>query len=281
VTPLDDAVTQAPRTPGVYFFPGADRELLYDGKAADLRRRLGDHARDRSRTSDLRRRVLLDAVDRVYWEHSPDVASAMIRESDLIVTLKPAFNASHAEQAVDVYIGVRVSGGGPSFELVTDLPGAARAYGTFPHLAKGAFTPLAKQTKAGYQAFVRLVGAAGGSDTPPALHDFLSGRSARLVDELGGAVATLDVPVFTRAALERDVAQVRAFFELAPQRLRRLRLRHATPPGPVSGALMTALLEAEVRAVVGGFRPGIPAAGAGVWSARGARERQLRARIRG
>jgi hypothetical protein len=281
VNPFDDAVSRAPRTPGVYFFLGTDRELLYVGKAADLRRRLGDHARDRSRTSDLRRRVLLDAVDRVYWEQGPDVASAMIRESDLIVLLKPAFNASHAEQAVDLFIEVRVDGGRPSFGFVADPSGAARVYGTFPHLAKGAFTPLAKQTKAGYQAFVRLVGAASVSEVPPALHDFLSGRSARLLAELGAAVGTIDVPAFTRAALERDVVASRAFFDLAPQRVRRLRLRHAMPPGPVSGALMAELLTTEVRAVVGDFRPGVAAQGAGVWSARAARERQLRARVRG
>jgi predicted GIY-YIG superfamily endonuclease len=265
----------------VYFFLGADRELLYVGKASDLHRRLADHARDASRTSDLRQRVMLDAVDRVDWEQSPDVASAMIRESDLIVTLKPAFNASHAEQAVDLYVEARVDVGGPSFRFRADLSADARAYGTFPHLAQGAFTPLAKQTKAGYQAFLRLVGSAGGSAAPPALHDFLSGRSARLVDELGGAVATLDVPVFTRAALERDVVAARQFFELGPQRLRRLRLRHAIPAGPVTGALMAELLTIEVRAVIGDFVPGVAAQGAGVWSARAARERQLRARVRG
>jgi hypothetical protein len=49
VNPLDDAVAWAPRA---YYFLGADRELLYVGKASDLRRRLGDHARDVSRTGD-------------------------------------------------------------------------------------------------------------------------------------------------------------------------------------------------------------------------------------
>jgi hypothetical protein len=277
---FDDAIDRAPRAPGVYFFLGADRELLYVGKAANLHRRLADHARDRSRTSDLRRRVMLDAARYAYWEETADEPAAMIRESDLIVMLKPAFNASHAEQAVDLYVEMRLDGSGPSFRLAADPSDEARAYGTFPHLAKGAFTSLAKQTKAGYQGFLRLVGATGGSDVPPALHDFLSGRSVRLLDELGGAVATLDVPVFTRAALERDVVAARQFFELAPQRLRRLRLRHAIPAGPVSGASMAELLTTEVRAIVGDFVPGVAADGAGVWSARAARERQLRARVR-
>jgi hypothetical protein len=281
VSALDDAAARAPRTPGVYFFLGAERDLLYVGKAADLRRRLGDHARDRSRTSDLRRRVLLDAVDHVGWEQTPDAESAMIRESDLIVMLKPAFNASHAEQWVDLYVVVRVDAGRVSLGLSAQPSGADRVYGTFPHLAKGAFTSLAKQTKAGYEAFVRLVGAADVSEVGPALHDFLSGRSARLLDELRAAVGTIDVPVFTRAALERDVVGARAYFELAPHRLRRLRLRHSIPPGPVSGALMTEMLVAEVRAVIGAFVPGVAAEGAGVWSARAARERQLRARVRG
>jgi predicted GIY-YIG superfamily endonuclease len=281
VNPLGEAVARAPRAPGVYFFLAADRELLYVGKASDLRRRLGEHARDVSRTGDIRRHVMLDAVHRVEWEQSPDVASAVIREADLIVMLKPAFNASHAEQAIDLYVEVRGDARGLSLRLDADRAADGRAYGTFPHLAKGAFTSLAKQTKAGYQAFVRLVGATGSSDAPPAVHDFLSGRSARVLDELSGAVATLDAPVFTRAALEGDVVAARQFFELAPQRLRRLRLRHAIPAGPVSGALMAELLTAELRPVIGDFVPGVAAGGAGVWSPRAARERQLRARLRG
>jgi hypothetical protein len=44
---------------------------------------------------------------------------------------------------------------------------------------------------------------------------------------------------------------------------------------------MAELLTAELRAVNGDFVPGVAAGGDGIWSARAARERQLRARIRG
>jgi hypothetical protein len=281
VNPFEDAIARAPRTPGVYFFLGAERDLLYVGKATDLRRRLGDHARDQSRTSDLRRSVLLDAVRSVHWEPWPDAAAAMLREADLIVMLKPAFNASHAEQNTDHYLVVDRDREHVSFGLTADGAGHGRVYGTFPHLAKGAFTPVAKQSKSGYGAFLRLAAANGAAVSPAALHDFLSGRSARVLDEMRAGLAEIDVPVFTRAALERDADAARAFFDLAPRRVREFRLRHALPPGLVRGEVMAELLADEVRATIGAFQPGVAARTEGALSPRAARHQQLRERTRG
>jgi predicted GIY-YIG superfamily endonuclease len=275
---LLEAAKHAPHEPGVYAFLGPERELLYVGKAADLRRRLGDHARDQSRTRDLRRSVLLHTVRSVQWEEHPDEESAWEREADLIVMLKPPFNASHADQARDHYIVVTPGAGLVSFALASTISGAGRTYGTFPHLAKGGFSHIAKGTKAGYTALLRLVWVAGtpdpaaflptriGGASPPTgleapvaaelrapLHDFLSGRSARLLPALWAAAGAADIPVFTRAALERDLDAAGEFFELGPRRVRRLRLRHELAPGPVEGAVMAELLAQELRETIGDF----------------------------
>lgn len=274
---FDDAIGRAPRTSGVYLFLGADRDLLYVGKAANLRRRIADHARDRSRTSDLRRRVLLDAVRHVSWEETLDEAAARVREADLIVFLRPAFNASHTEQARDCYVRSD-DASRARFTVTGDSSAAGRSYGTFPHLAPGAFSAVAKQTKDGWRAFLRLYDAAGRTDTP-ALHDFLSGRSARLLRKLGAGLDALEVPAFTRTALERDVDDAQRFFALGPARLREFRLRHSLPPGPVLGETMAARLADEVRATVGEFRPGDPPGDGIGLSRRAARARELRARV--
>jgi predicted GIY-YIG superfamily endonuclease len=275
---LTEAAGRAPTAPGIYVFLGTDRELLYVGKAANLRRRIGDHARDQPRTRHLRRHVLLDAVRTVVWEEHSDEESAWAREADLIVMLKPALNASHADQERDRYVVVTTGSGHASFDLTATPHDRGRVYGTFPHLAKGGFSHLAKTTKAGYTALLRLLWAGGSPDraafipariggaSPPThveapvapelrvpLHDYLSGRSVRLLPALRTAMTAADIPAYTLAALERDVVAALDFFELAPRRVRRLRLRHELAPGPVSGEVMAELLALELRETVGDF----------------------------
>jgi hypothetical protein len=82
------------------------------------------------------------------------------------------------------------------------------------------------------------------------LHEFLSGRSARLLPELLAAVAAADIPEFTRFALERDAGDARQFFDLGPRHVRELRLRHAQPPGPMRADVMRELLTLELGETV-------------------------------
>ncbi|MGO9877707.1 MAG: nucleotide excision repair endonuclease [Acidimicrobiia bacterium] len=176
MTALTDAVVRAPHVPGVYFFLGPGRDLLYVGKAVDLRRRLGDHARDVSRTSDVRRRVLLDAVCTVRWETYDNAEAASRREVDLIVMLNPAFNAAHVEQNPHRYVVVTAGPVATSFDL-TDIPtGPGCVYGTFPHLAKGATSSVAKRTKGGYSALLRLLWAHRGPERAAHFPTRISGR---------------------------------------------------------------------------------------------------------
>jgi predicted GIY-YIG superfamily endonuclease len=305
---LTEAAAGAPHTPGVYFFLGSERDFLYVGKALDLHRRLADHARDRSRTLDIRRRLLLDAVREVHWEESPDEHAAAVREADLIVMLRPAYNASHSDQDRDHYLVVTHESGAATFELTGSAACArtARAYGTFPHLAKGASSTVAKRTKAGFAAFLRLLWAASpghrdsqipkriAGSSPPAgfeaavapaarapLHDYLAGRSLRLLPELQMALSTADFPSFTRFALERDADAARDFFECGPRHVRRLRMRHALAPGPVTGQAMASCLVRELCTELGNFRAGIETPDAHLLGRRTARQHELRERLRG
>ena len=72
----------APSAPGVYFFLGADSTLLYVGQASNLRARLRNHTHKGS---------LYAHVASVRWELCDDPAA---READLILALRPVFNAS-------------------------------------------------------------------------------------------------------------------------------------------------------------------------------------------
>lgn len=296
---LADAALGAPTGPGVYFFLSDERDLLYVGKASNLRRRLGNHARDQQRPPPGRRGVLLDAVAFVHWETTADEEEAFAREADLIVLLRPSLNASHSDQDLNSY--VHIDDG--TFELSADIDGPGRAYGSFPHLAKGAYSHTATRTKAGYTALLRLVWAAQGGeaaaripgriagDSPPSrhrtpvapalqapLHDYLNGRSVRLIPTLQRAIA---VPDFMRPGLDRDAVSARELFELSTRRLRAVRLRHGRPPGPVAGDVLTDMLASELRAAIGDFRAPAAPEPAGPLGRRATRVRQLRKTIAG
>jgi len=126
-----EAAGRAPHAPGVYCFVGAQHDLLYVGKATDLRRRLSDHAR--AKEAGVRSELRVGLVHAIGWEVCASVGTAALREADLIVALRPPYNASHTDQPSGPYLHVD----GVTFALVPE-PSGARCYGPFAHLAKGA-----------------------------------------------------------------------------------------------------------------------------------------------
>jgi hypothetical protein len=281
--PLAAAAASAPAAPGVYFWLGGDRTLLYVGKAGDLRRRLAQHARAGEQA----------AVRQVRWEVLADEPAAAAREADLIVALRPPLNAAVVGDARWAWVMVAAAGGDRLTLAVTASPpgGGGRAYGCFPHLGVGVTTPAAIACSEGYAALVRLLWAAqpGGGEregvparlagpSPPAsatlavatdhrrpLADLLGGTSDRLVAALVDAGAARRSPALG-PALRRDGDAARAFHAAGPRALRALRRRHGLPPGPVDRAAFEAATAAELRAAIGEFRlpdPDVAAVGGG------------------
>lgn len=266
---LADAAAGAPTSPGVYFFLGERGGLLYVGKANNLRRRLGDHARTPTTTGQHRSRQRLDLVRSVRWEECVNEEEAFAREADLIVLLRPRYNASHTAQDPNQYVRLTHGPKGTTFDLTTDLA----EYGCFPHLEKGAFSHTAKVTKTGFTALLRLLWAAEAGEladripgrisgpSPPHTHtapmrteirplvdDFLAGRSPVLVTTLWQSIATSEVPDYMNTALDRDAISAAALFEVGPKRLQALRLRHGLPDGPIDPKTAAKLLRSEITA---------------------------------
>jgi hypothetical protein len=271
--PVDDAAANAPDTAGVYFFLGADTELLYVGKAGRLRRRLRQHARARPGAGGPRLDLLYRRVSEVRWQELPDEPAAETREADLIAALRPAFNAGSTLAGRWQHLLVDPIDDSLRFTLTTEP--ARRGYGCFPHLGRGLASGPGTACSDGYPALLRLLWAASGEPggrvpsrltrTAPntatlavpeplrrPLHAFLSGTSGRLLDQL--AVAGGHRDSYLRPALARDREAARAFFVHGPGSLRALRLRHRLPPGPVPRTVIEELLAAELRAAIGEFR---------------------------
>ena len=258
-----EAVARAPRGPGVYVFLGSHDELLYIGKARDIRRRLTDHARTLTRAA-------VRAHD-VRWIECPDEADALCLEADLIVSLRPPFNASHA---ADVYEFVRLeTGSGRVTFTITDSPSGRGLYGGFPHLGKGKTSWPAVRSKAGFSALLRLLWVTHEDvhfpsrlhgDSPPVLHtttiedlssvrSFLSGTSRRLLVELRRAIDGPAVPDFMRGQLRKDVDAAEQFYWLGPCRARVLRRRHGLA-NPVDEHAFREAVIADLRREIGVFR---------------------------
>ena len=82
-----------PDSPGVYFFLGPKKEILYIGKATNLRTRVRSYfAKDiKEKRSELIEKMVTEART-VEWTETDSVLEALILETNLIRTHKPSFN---------------------------------------------------------------------------------------------------------------------------------------------------------------------------------------------
>jgi GIY-YIG catalytic domain len=275
---LLDAAERAPDAAGVYFFLDAPGELLYAGKASNLRKRLTQHARAQRGRGGVRLDVLYQRVTDVRWEPEPDEAAAAAREADVIVALRPVFNASIAGEGRWNYVVVEPGERDPSsFHFVlspAERGTAGRAYGCFPHLGRGVSSAPGIVCSDGYTALLRLLWTAGATERAhvparitraapdafevrvdpsrqKALHQFLSGTSNKLLAVVAAA-GTARAPHLA-PALARDRTLAASFFRYGPAAIRRLRLRHGQAAGTLTRAQIEAFVTADLRGAIGDF----------------------------
>jgi predicted GIY-YIG superfamily endonuclease len=280
---IAEAVAQAPTTPGVYFLLDGKGELLYVGKATNLRRRLAAYTKDPSVIEHRRTSRLVTLVREVRFEQHADAEAALVREADLIAAFAPRFNASliKAEPYPFLVVHVDAAEGRARFEITPSATPlaptrAVKTYGAFAHLGKGGVSYPATRSNAGYSALLRLLWGCGPDGerkaiperlrgtSPPhdhtcafdptfakPLHDLLSGRSARLIDQLASVLATTQLDAPQRRALERDVEPTRLFYRLGPVALAQRRRAHGLDAAPVTRETLDALLAVEVNATIG------------------------------
>lgn len=264
---------EAPTTPGVYLIRDTRGELLYIGKAIDLRRRLLDHARAPGGFASRTRAVT--------WLPCESERAALCLEADLIAGLSPPFNAVMANEPAPFISVSHAATPGEIRRLrfamtIEPVPGADRCFGMFPHLGKGKISWRAVRTNAGYGAVLRLCwvafapsnvryripGKLAGASAPfdvetrvhaahvDAVRDFFTGSSSRLLEPLHRSIEDPETPNYMRAPLRRDLEAAREFYELGPHALRQLRLRHGLGTGPVPHTTFTELMRATVAAAI-------------------------------
>jgi len=93
VTKQDLLKKKIPDTPGVYFFLGSKKEILYIGKATSLKNRVKSYFS--SDIEEKRSKIIgkmVEAAKTVEWTVTDSVLEALILESNLIRTHKPRYN---------------------------------------------------------------------------------------------------------------------------------------------------------------------------------------------
>lgn len=130
-----DFLSGVPTQPGVYRLYDEAGVLLYVGKAANLRRRLGQYRAAGRKKRERKRRALVKAATGITWEVCESALTAALTEIRLIQTLRPPRNVTSAFPFLYPFLGIRLEGGETYFCLTTspaafpafDLHGAFRS----------------------------------------------------------------------------------------------------------------------------------------------------------
>ncbi|MDX1619061.1 MAG: GIY-YIG nuclease family protein, partial [Balneolaceae bacterium] len=152
--PLDDRIGPdffdgLPTEPGVYKMYGSGEELLYVGKAKNIRTRLFTYRRARVGRVSRKTIRLIRQVRHIEYELCGDEREALLRENKLIREYRPEYN--RAKKSPETYYFVHLSTGDPEHELRFRLDMNRRAeqsiwstYGAFKghRLVRGALGSL-------------------------------------------------------------------------------------------------------------------------------------------
>ncbi len=117
-----------PRGPGVYLFVDAQGDVLYVGKATNIRSRV----RSYFGTGDTRRKIgsLLKLMDAVHYVATPDLLTAEVLELRMISKLRPRYNYAGTRSAKYCYVRLTLSEVWPRLVVTSRVPAAATSGAT-------------------------------------------------------------------------------------------------------------------------------------------------------
>lgn len=90
-----------PKSPGVYFMKAKRGQILYIGKAGNLRRRIASYF---ERPQDARISKMLSEVRKIDWKETGTVIEALILEAELIKRHSPLYNIKDKDDKSFLYV---------------------------------------------------------------------------------------------------------------------------------------------------------------------------------
>ena len=103
-----DTLRRLPHKPGVYLMKGASGDVLYVGKAIDLRRRVSSHVHGR-KGSQLLVRAAISGVREVDYIVTDTEKEALLLENSLIKEHKPRYNVKLKDDSSYAHIRLSIN----------------------------------------------------------------------------------------------------------------------------------------------------------------------------
>jgi len=126
-----DFFRELPETPGVYRMEDESQNVLYIGKAKNLRRRVGSYRVANPERMPRRTLRLLKLVRRIVWEGCADEAAALRREAELLLAIKPRFNRAGVWRGPRRYLVWRGVASGLELAVTESVESGWLAAGSF------------------------------------------------------------------------------------------------------------------------------------------------------
>lgn len=126
----EDFLNRVPSTPAVYYFYTSEGELLYVGKAKNLKKRLTQYRDARRIKKHRKMRYLVENCNRIEWENCDTDLEASLKEARLIQNLRPPKNIAGAYSFLYPLVGIRMEERKLYFCLTT-LPDKFSSYNFF------------------------------------------------------------------------------------------------------------------------------------------------------
>ena len=227
-----------PRVPGVYRMFDEAGLLLYVGQSSDLRDRLNSYRHVHPERDSRKTNRLVHLVRRIEWEVCDSAVSAVLRENELLRTLRPRFNRMNVFPKACFFIGVEREDGLLRLALTRDTTLSGKLFGAF----KGAAWPFASLCRLLFIASHREVSfghfpsrllttaplrtQSFGLEEPVAslVEDYLAGESVSLVESLTDVCSQVEMRTpFEQNLMLADLIAAEDFFERGPSNVKRLK----------------------------------------------------------
>ena len=118
---LDATLRRLPARPGVYLLRDARGDVLYVGKAQDLRSRVRSYWQRQSGAESHRIRSVIDRVADVEWTLTDSVSEALLLEANLIKRYRPRYNVRLKDDKSYPYIRITLADDFPRIERTRKL----------------------------------------------------------------------------------------------------------------------------------------------------------------
>ncbi len=127
---LEDKIRSLPKNPGVYVMLGADGEIIYVGKAKNLKNRVTQYFYDNVKNDKVM--AMVSSIADFYYIITNSEADALSLENNLIKKSKPKYNILLKDDKTYPYIKIDLKKTFPYFEIVRSIKrDGARYFGPF------------------------------------------------------------------------------------------------------------------------------------------------------